>query len=267
MPNEDYSLKKQFVETFGRDGDVMYVVERGASSCRVHACRAIPTEIDIDWTESVKLNKLCAGRTACRVTVCCREKSGQEEGDSGWLVDKQGVWRVYGSPFDLTGNIIGNNHDTAPVSTYPRVNFNLVDLDGSGEVEIVVSEGDLLCIELFKLLDDNTSSSSSSNNPISEHYGRYKQGRFDPFNPVNAAILFQGSISFDALRGALVSKQQLLSTTTNTDWMLLSMSGPGGEGEVKVIVGGGRRLSVIDRLLRKYPSRLSVRLLSLSIGG
>lgn len=191
--------------------------------------------LNVNWQDSCLLNLLCSGNTFSTVTVCYRQ-------GNGWMIDKQGTWQVYGSPFELSNE---DRDCSSPSPVYPNVQFILND-----EIEIVVKQGNLLCIELH--------------GPDTHQSKHHKATRNSPFRPAASPnqLLFQGSVDFTALATCWLERK---STTQFTTPMPITMNGPGGQGQVKILIWAERRRSLFGKITHQLPSQLVIKMVNLSI--
>lgn len=224
--------------------DLYYLVITGVDAVKkVKAVRSMPTndQDNIMWSDTEKLNKLCAGKTACRVTIC------RQDDEKSWRVFKQGVWQVYGAPFDLS--------QQSPQPSYPIIHFNLLDsiLDSSfGEMDIYMTDGDLFCLELFEsdLISDRNV----------EWKRRFKsEYHFEPVS-LTSRLLFQGSITFASLADTYNKNPRQHGKLSVT------MVGATGRGRASVTISSSNKhIPIIDNILNRSPSSILIRLINISI--
>jgi hypothetical protein len=242
-----------FYEHYAGIDDLAYIVPMDGHVYPIRVSKQSKLD-NVNWKETCILNKLCSGNTMATTTIC------KKNPDDDWVVDKRGSWRVYGSPFQMTPahyredhfGMPFQTHDDSqrdPVSVYPQIQYNLYDM--KEELDIVLSQGTLLCIELFEV--DLTDTDAKT-------YLIPKHALFQPASS-QEKVLFQGSITFEALANCWLDKKPTILTMP----VSILMNGPNGNGQARILVWAERRRSIVDKVTHQLPSQLILRLVNLAI--
>ena len=212
------------------DDDLLFLV---TTDCTIRAARrgALPTGEGVDWEHSFLLNAACALPVTLLLTLCRGSAGGP------FRVERRGAWRVYGTPSRMPeGRRI---HSQSPESTYPIVFYNAFDALGE-DIEIVMREGDLLCVELR--IGEVETTSVQRGTP----FQRCTTGR----------ALFEGAVPFASLSAAWLARTPVLPSPDPPAAVVVPMCGPAGKGQAEVAVRAERHRSVLDKLRQKAPSVL-----------
>lgn len=217
-----------FAENDGLQDDLLFFA---SNDNEIQVCRFVcggprpSINIKVDWTGSLILNLICQMNFSLKISSCSYIE-GEIKGMSQLMIEDVAIKKVYAGPIEChldhffetrKDKKTKKNHHKISKYSYPEIYFSVQDFDTCFQ-DIVIRKDSILIVELF-VTPDRVEEADS----ILETSNIFKR--------TESLCIFQGAISYDALKGAFHANVKEFGALRGS---FIMMAGPDGIGEAQL---------------------------------